>query len=673
MRLITGSFDGNPFTMDLMFESLRQSKSLLCFMDPARGYGQVVSDPLCDSGILKGFLDAPGEYRIILLDVVEKMRGFGPGRGLALKKLPSAQVLEREKARTVCLMDDFERCTKLAVESKRLWPHLNLLDGADSSQEDGLAAMVGRDKVSEYIDKAAVATKEVKLFSIYPITYHGLYNLKPDQAIGILCEDKKRSEAAIQQLTCADLRLLTNVPRLVNEVKSILIDGALEVKRDLTQQLARYCEQVDRLVDVAKDEGSWTGFEECVQNKQKEITKNMTKVHQLKTISSAYRYDSTGDIGPLMDALFVELKAEQSDLCDKLVSSAAASAGQNVDSRFQQFVKMLKNSRRDLVNVVTVDPEDRAVSSLLHLLYKDLLNFEVFGELWASHNRNLEQIAGKHLIVIEEFIHERYRQFFSKTDKSALFQNFVLSRSNLTMNFVKARVMKKLVDYQKVYYHRQRGGLWGMRPVLFSTSQDVLFRDLSKKDRKDAGQIAQAIRAKMVPAAARGVQDLFVFPSELLASLRFGDGTEAQGDECERLRRQCHEMFEKSIKQLASCKTAGVAWTELREIVVGVSSKLVDVRERLDAVGRDDACAKYSPTKQSKIDVDFCDVPSEPSFSFGTFEKGFGFHELWKACPPEMQRAQIYSPSTLASNEIDPASVANLDPRGLYRCLAVAM
>ena len=670
--LSAGSFDGNPFTTDLMFESLRQSKSLLCFMDPTRGYGQVVSDPLCDSGILQGFLDAPGEYRLILLDVVEKMRGFGPGRGLALKKLPSAEVLDKEKARRASLMEDFERCTKLAIESKRLWPHLSLIDSSDAEKEDGLAAMVGRDKVLEYLDKAAIATQEVKLFQVYPITYHGLYDLRPDQAIEILCEDKRRSEAANQQRTCADLRELTNVPRLVRELKGILVDGALEVKRDLTQQLVRYSEQVSKLVDIARDEGSWTGFVDCVKEKLAEIKKNMAAIGQMQKINGAFRYDSTGDVGPLMDALFLELKAEQSDLCDRLVSSAEASAAQNVDNRFQQFFRMLRNSRRELVNVVTVDSEDRAVSALLHLLYKDLLNLEAFSEQWASHNSRLEQIAEKHLILIEEFIQERYRCFLSKTDKSALFQNFVISRTTLTMNFIKGRVMRKLADYQRVYYNRQRGGLWGMRPVLFSTSQDILFKELNKSDKKQAGRIEQAVRDKMVLAATQGVRALFVTPLELLASLKYGDGMKEQGEECEKVRKQCHVMFEKSMKQL-DCRAAGSAWAELKDIVVAVNGKLVEMRKGLDAAGRDDACVKFSTTKPSKIDMDFCDVPPDPSFTFGQIQKGFDLHAIWRACPRELRGCQIYSPSVLVGDGTTSISVASIDPRGLYRSLAVAM
>ena len=110
-------------------------------------------------------------------------------------------------------------------------------------------------------------------------------------------------------------------------------------------------------------------------------------------------------------------------------------------------------SSKNLPERGTADSEDRAVTALLNLLYKDFSTSRrsaSTAEQWASHNNRLEQIAEKHIVLIEEFIQERYRCFLSKTDKSALFQNFVISRTTLTMNFIKGRVMRKLADYQRV-------------------------------------------------------------------------------------------------------------------------------------------------------------------------------------------------------------------------------
>ena len=208
-----------------------------------------------------------------------------------------------------------------------------------------------------------------------------------------------------------------------------------------------------------------------------------------------------------------------------------------------------------------------------------------------------------------------------------------------------------------------------MRPVLFSTSQEILFKELNKSDKQQAGRIEQAVRDKMVLAATQGV---FVTPLELLASLKYGDGKKEQGDECEKVRKQCHVMFEKSMKQL-DCRAAGSAWAELKDIVVAVNGKLVEMRKGLDTAGRDDACVKFSTTKPSKIDMQFCDVPSDPSFTFGQIQKGFDLHAIWRACPRELRGCQIYSPSVLVGDGTTSISVASIDPRGLYRSLAVAM
>ena len=649
-----------------MFESLRQSKSLLCFMDPARGYGQVIADPLCESGILKCFLDDPMEYRIILLDVIEKTPGKNPGRGLALRKLPSDELMATSRERTTKVMEEFERNTAQAVESKRLWPHLNFLEKVDGEQEEeSLAALVGNDTVSEYICKVNESVSELKHFSICPITYHGLYDLKPDQVMALLSEDTKKSEAARQNMSCLDLKYRTNVPSLVEELRCVLKDGSVQVKEILAKQLKGYCDQLNHLVVLASDEDSWVGFGDAVKDKLSQIKHNVKAVNEMKRINSSYTYSSTGDVANSLQCLFVELKAEQTKFCEALSASTLQAVQAGAEPRFQKFVKTLKKSSRDLVNVVTVDCDERAVLPLLHLLFKNLLDFEVFSVQWRKHNDSLQEIAGVHLDRLKEMMTESYNVFFSKTDKSELFRKFVESRVKMTINSVTASVMKKLADYRRIYYNRQKGGLWGMRPTLFAISQEILFSHLSKKDKKDPKQVEKAIRDKMVLAAQEGVLAIFVQPSELLASLRYGNGKDEQGDECMRLRGLCHVMFERSIKQLSTCKAGGGEWADVKDRFGLVNSKLSDIRSRLEVTDEHVAVAKYEPTRPSRIDQD---VDDESNFEVtdGRLEP-FDLQKISKAC--DVKEPRVYCPNYPSSN----TCLAGIDRRGLYRSLAVAM
>jgi hypothetical protein len=245
-------------------------------------------------------------------------------------------------------------------------------------------------------------------------------------------------------------------------------------------------------------------------------------------------------------------------------------------------------------------------------LYKNLLNFEVFGEQWAVHNRSLGRIANAHLDRIEDMMKECYGTFLVKTNKCELFQKFVSSRVTMAINTLKARIMKKLADYERIFYNRQRGGLWGMRPILFAKSQEILFSHLSKKEKKDPKHVEKAIRDRMRLAAQEGVHALFVQPSEILASLRCGNGTDEQGDECMKLRSLCHIMFERSVKQLSTCKSGEL--TELKERIGLLNSKLSEICTRLQDSGRSDV-AKYEPS--NSLDSIRASMNHRPSYVTG--------------------------------------------------------
>ena len=583
MYIYTGSLDGNPLNSHIMYDCLRQSKSILCFTPQRPIYDDGLRKVLLESGILKLFLDNPEQYRILIVGVMEKEAASEAGREFAIGacepedggddqpgSLPEKSDLYNQLA--VDGVQTFVDTTRRDIRSKKLWMS-EFEDRLGDGIDDNLLKHISAQHIRDYEEHLRKAQDRIMFSPICPITYASLSKLTSKQAQIILTDNENK--VFEKKMTIRGLMECTRIPTLIKELRSILIDESFHVSCEFAERMDTYKNQLQNLVALCEKGKELLSHLKGVMSKYTDEKRTRTQ-----------RSKAEDGFGMVMDklhgnisAVFKSFKSEQ---IENMIRPEQKACREN-------NLKAIGSGPVDVTHFVTLDPKDKSVIPLLQLLFQDLVDPYRFKTVWWQHcdqlDRELNEWSQESL---RPFLLQSYSKIRSEggeptagavsggSDDYVLYENFIESNVNQIISEIKSKIGRKLTTYRSIFSPQRKGGLWGMRPTVQNVAY-TLFENLSREEKNGRANILSAIAKGMHATAQKGADQVFTAPKyltnpiDVIDALKF-TSIEKEGSECSKLRKWFGKKFEKSILQL-------VSWVSNEKTEANLQDELSKIRD----------------------------------------------------------------------------------------------